>query len=140
MSHEHVVLLGTGWRDLPESSTNLSMVHIDFDFIEATFGPIVFVVEGGARGADRLIQRVAHARDLPRATIPARWKKWGKKAGTVRNEEMRNFVDVVSPHIGTVVGLAYPAPMSVGTRHMMELIRERGWPLHTHEVKGKALV
>lgn len=133
-AHDHVVVLGTGWRDLLDDERSFAMVNTDFDFIESQFGSIVCVVEGGQRGADRVINKVAAKRTLPRTTIPARWDLLGKGAGKARNVEMRDFVEVVAPHIGIVVGLAYPAPESVGTRHMMSLIRERGWHLHIHEI------
>lgn len=56
---------------------------------EAT--PIEMIYEGGARGADALAAQWAHARDVPRKTISARWDVHGKAAGPIRNQEMIGY-------------------------------------------------
>lgn len=46
------------------------------------------VVEGGARGADRLAREWAKANNVPFETVEADWSKFGKMAGHKRNRQM----------------------------------------------------
>ena len=48
------------------------------------------VVEGGARGADRLAREWALSRLIPIKTFKADWKKDGRAAGPKRNQRMLN--------------------------------------------------
>ena len=47
-----------------------------------------YLIEGGARGADRLAKGWAHMRGVPVLTYPAKWDEFGKRAGILRNAEM----------------------------------------------------
>lgn len=47
-----------------------------------------FVIEGGARGADRMARDWAIARGVPYITVPADWDRLGKAAGHERNTRM----------------------------------------------------
>jgi hypothetical protein len=57
------------------------------DAIHASF-PITFLIEGGARGADALANLWARTRKIPFHTEQAKWKKYGRSAGAIRNNEM----------------------------------------------------
>lgn len=46
------------------------------------------VIEGGARGADQLAGKYARARGIEVVVFPAQWGKYGKAAGTIRNQQM----------------------------------------------------
>lgn len=48
----------------------------------------VRIIEGGARGADRLARRYAQEHGLRYVTVEADWDKHGKAAGMIRNEKM----------------------------------------------------
>jgi hypothetical protein len=50
--------------------------------------PTATVVTGGARGVDQLAERVALGSGLLVSTHPAKWERYGKRAGFLRNEEM----------------------------------------------------
>ena len=70
------------------------------------------VIEGCARGADRLAETWAKERGVPIAHYPADWMRLGKSAGPRRNEYM----------------LAYSRPdlvvaFSLGTRGTADMIR-----------------
>ena len=58
-----------------------------FDTLDSLERPLV-VVEGGARGADRLARAWAQARDVPWEEYPADWSHRGKAAGPIRNQQM----------------------------------------------------
>lgn len=46
------------------------------------------VIEGEARGADRLAKLAAEDLGIPVDPHPAQWTRYGKGAGPIRNEEM----------------------------------------------------
>lgn len=46
------------------------------------------VIEGEAPGADRLARRWAESRRAPFHPFPADWTRWGKPAGSIRNQQM----------------------------------------------------
>ena len=75
------------------------------------------VIEGDARGADRMAGYWARKRRIENLKFPADWGRWGKRAGYVRNVEMleKGKPDVV---------LAFPGGR--GTEMMTGLARERG--------------
>lgn len=50
-----------------------------------------FVIEGGARGADRMAREWAIVTGTPFKTVPADWDKYGKRAGHLRNTEMLHY-------------------------------------------------
>lgn len=78
------------------------------------------VAQGGAAGADRVVRRWAAARGVPCRTYPADWRRLGKLAGRVRNEQMyRDF--------GPSLVLACPGGR--GTAHMVEVAERHGCPL-----------
>ena len=73
------------------------------------------VVEGGARGADRIVREEAQARELHVATVWANWDQFGRSAGYRRNEAMTR--------LGADLLYAYPLD-GPGTRHMIRLAEE----------------
>lgn len=46
------------------------------------------VIEGGARGADRIAREEARSLGLHVASVPALWSRFGRSAGPRRNEAM----------------------------------------------------
>ncbi len=74
------------------------------------------IVSGRARGADRLGEEYAKSRGLRLKEFPANWDKFGKKAGYLRNREMAEY--------GTHAVIFWDGD-SRGTRHMIELAREK---------------
>lgn len=90
------------------------------DTVEAyykVFDKDVFIIEGGARGADRLAKSWRMKRGIPGKTFPADWKKYGKSAGYKRNREMliRGRPDIV---------IAFPG--GTGTNMMCDIAYEDG--------------
>jgi len=60
-------------------------------FIESTPWNITEVVCGDARGVDSLGKRWAQENDIPVVSFPADWKKYGRRAGHIRNQEMAEY-------------------------------------------------
>lgn len=79
--------------------------------------PITHVIEGGARGADRIARTWAIRNKIPYTTVNAEWDKFGKRAGYLRNKSMR---DDHSPDM--VIAM----PGGIGTTMMINLATEKG--------------
>ena len=77
----------------------------------------VVVISGHARGADLLGEKYASDEDLDLEIYPADWKKYGKTAGFMRNEQMANIADAV---------IAFWNGESHGTKHMIDIAEEKG--------------
>lgn len=54
------------------------------------------VISGGARGADNLAARFAKCHNVPLILIPADWKRYGKRAGPIRNTKIVASADAVA--------------------------------------------
>lgn len=54
---------------------------------------ITEVVSGGCRGPDKLGERWAKENGIPIKHFYAQWKKYGKRAGPIRNLEMVEYAD-----------------------------------------------
>jgi hypothetical protein len=76
-------IIVTGGRDF----ANRNMLNTLLDNMNS-HGPITEVVEGGARGADRMAREWAHTRGIPCITVPANWDRHGRSAGMIRNIQM----------------------------------------------------
>lgn len=53
----------------------------------------ITVIQGEAKGVDSIAKLWAEFRKLPINSYPADWKKYGKRAGFLRNEEMVKACD-----------------------------------------------
>jgi hypothetical protein len=73
---------------------------------------ITLVIQGGARGADKLAKEWAKAYGVPCHEYPADWNRFGKSAGVIRNKQM---LDEGNPDLV----IAFLAPDSRGTKNMI---------------------
>ncbi len=80
---------------------------------------ITHVIEGGARGADRLAREWAQSRLIPMTTFDANWDTHGKVAGQIRNQQM---LDEGKPELV----VAFPLEKSSGTWDMVRKARAAG--------------
>lgn len=83
--------------------------------------PTAVLVEGGARGADRLAGQWADEQNVDHEVVLADWDTLGRSAGFRRNEQMAALPGV----IGVV---AFPG--GNGTQHMIETACKRGIPVY----------
>jgi len=72
-----IVCGGRNYRNIHAVRHVLTAVHAK--------RPITLLIEGGAKGADRLAREWAVATGVPVATEEADWDKYGKRAGPIRN-------------------------------------------------------
>ena len=88
------------------NSENLSKVN-----------PFTEIVSGGARGADRVGEWVAHVSGVPIKQFIPDWSGLGKRAGFVRNAEMGDYADAL---------LAFWDGKSKGTKSMIDYATKKG--------------
>jgi YspA, cpYpsA-related SLOG family len=91
------------------------------DAIQQSGFAISRVVSGLAGGVDMLAVRYALEQGLPCDPFPAEWKKWGRRAGYLRNQQMAQYADAL---------IAVWDGKSPGTRHMIEVAKARGLPVY----------
>ena len=77
------------------------------------------IVCGMAEGVDMLGYRWAEKNGVWVERFPANWKKFGKRAGILRNREMAEYADAL---------LAFWDGWSRGTRNMIECMTDIGKP------------
>lgn len=82
---------------------------------------ITLLIEGGARGVDRLGREWAISRGVPYHTEKADWDKFGKAAGAIRNRAM-----LALPNVEGVVAF----PGGRGTRDMVAATRQAKLPVY----------
>ena len=91
------------------------------DFIEEKYdvSKISAIVSGGAKGADALGERFANDYCKELIVFPAEWKKYGKRAGFIRN------VDIIKECDECV---CFWDGQSHGTKHDIDLCKEMNKP------------
>ena len=77
------------------------------------------IICGEARGADKLGRRYAEENGIEVLSYPAEWSRYGRAAGNIRNAEMLKVADAL---------VAFWDGRSSGTKHMIEITREKNIP------------
>jgi hypothetical protein len=80
--------------------------------------PITEIVSGGARGADKLGERLAAEYGIPCSVFNADWDGLGKRAGYIRNAQMAEYVAPEG------ILLALWDGVSKGTQHMIKIAED----------------
>lgn len=83
MSEGYHRILVCGQRDFEDKEflfAKLDQLHAHFKF--------TLVIEGGAPGADRLAGAWAMSHSIELKVYPADWKRYGRAAGPIRNQQM----------------------------------------------------
>jgi len=96
--------------------------------IRASGFAITEVVSGEAAGVDRLGVWWAGQHSVPVVRFRPDWRRYGKQAGFLRNAEMANYADAL-----VVVWNG----RSAGTKHMIDLAREKGLKVYVRLVERK---
>ena len=78
---------------------------------------ITQIIEGEAPGADTLARQWGESRGIPVRKFPADWRRYGKRAGFMRNSQM---LREGKPH------LVVAFPGGVGTAGMVKISRAAG--------------
>lgn len=85
-----IVCGGRDYGKNPDGSDNDVEMDFLFNFLTELLikHPGMVVIQGEARGADRLAKLWANFMKVPVVSFPADWKKYGNRAGPVRNLQM----------------------------------------------------
>jgi hypothetical protein len=83
---------------------------------------VEMIVTGGASGADTLAIQWSVKHGIPTRTFMAEWKKYGKAAGPIRNEQMLKF------GVNFVIAFHPDIDKSKGTKDMIQRARKAGIP------------
>ncbi len=84
-------------------------------------GPLM-VLHGDCRGADKMAERIARERGWYTEAYPADWKRYGKRAGPIRNREMIQ----ASHGVDMVLAFHEDLSQSRGTRDMIFAANKAG--------------
>lgn len=91
-----------------------------FNENEEFAGKEIKIISGMALGADTLAVDYADKHKLTKILFPANWKRYSRVAGFLRNEDMLSL----ATHL-----IAFWDGKSNGTRHMIEIAKEKGIPV-----------
>lgn len=75
------------------------------------------IVSGHCVGADRLGEEYAKKHNFALKIFPAEWKKYGKRAGPIRNKQM---IDYIAEFENKIV-IAFTSPNTKGTKNTIAL-------------------
>lgn len=100
------------WTNRERIAQELATLLID--------GPVE-VCEGEARGADRLARSACEELVIPCTPFPANWNKYGRAAGSIRNQQM---LDEFQPEL--VIGFHDAIASSRGTKDMLNRAERAG--------------
>ncbi len=95
----------------------------DSDYAES-----IEIISGGCTGADALAEIYAKEWDIPLKVFPADWKKYGKYAGPIRNEEMAVYASSDEDDWGMLI--AFWDGKSRGTKNMIDIAFKYGLDVH----------
>lgn len=119
----HVLVTGDrAWSDQERVHNVLASVLAD--------GPFV-LIEGGAKGADRLAFNVALRLSIDVVTVQADWDTYGRAAGPIRNRRMLDL----KPE--RVVAFHNDLAASKGTRDCVTEALRRGIPVTVYTTTGE---
>lgn len=82
------------------------------------------IIQGEARGADKIAGRLAAKKGFHVMSFPANWNRYGKAAGPIRNRQM---MQEGSPHL--TVFFHNNLRQSKGTRDMVKVSVDKGVPV-----------
>lgn len=92
----------------------------------------VEIISGGARGADKLGERLAISYGLKLSLFPAKWDIYGKAAGMIRNKEMADYATKDSDK---AILFAFWDGESHGTKGMIDIAKRCGMEVVVNEFK-----
>ena len=101
--------------------TDAALVEEYVQPIYAALGERLTLLSGAANGVDTLVRQLAQKHGIFLLEFPANWRRYGRAAGPIRNQQLVQAADVL---------LAFVAPTSKGTRNAIALARHKGIPAH----------
>lgn len=103
-----------------------AVAHVN-DAVALSGFQITEIVSGTARGIDNAGEIYGNWFNIPVVMFPANWDKYGNGAGYIRNNQMALYADAL---------VAVWDGKSRGTKHMIEVAKEKGLKVFVHLVKS----
>lgn len=114
-THRNILVCGSrDWNDVDRIQWELTKANMNFGQCR--------LIHGCARGADIIASSLARKRDWPVSDYRADWKKHGRAAGPIRNQEM---LDIGKPD----EVIAFWDGKSTGTLDMIKRATQAGVPV-----------
>lgn len=128
MQHRILVCGGRTYGVLPPNPTAKEFIQATAErrILTKTLDKILLkteiecIIQGGAKGADRLGKEWANLNNIPCEEYKANWNKHGRAAGIIRNQEM---LTEAKPTVAVV------CPGGNGTADMVRRLKAAGIPL-----------
>ena len=114
-----MIVVVSGWRDA--TNEHRIVVAEEFGKLAMVTGRHLTIAHGAARGIDAIADELAKHYFWDVHPIEANWKKYGKAAGPLRNNQLLDL----KPSLV----LAFPHRDSIGTRDMITKAMDRQIPL-----------
>ena len=93
----------------------------------------IIIISGCARGADTLGEIYAEEKGYSVLRFPADWKKYGKRAGYLRNLQMSEVAD-------GVIAFFDPDSDNIGTKMMIEISKKEENTIQDSKQRGRGLI
>ena len=115
----------------------------DYALLEKTINGVIAesgckdieIVSGHCVGADRLGELYAEKHNVQVKIFPAEWKKYGKRAGSMRNKQM---IDYISGFKNKIV-VAFVSAKTKGTRNTISLAKRANIRIIEKEYNGREI-
>lgn len=117
-------LLIAGSRSYPETPEMIRLMLIMTASIFEN-NEVTEIISGGAKGIDKLAEKLASIKGIPFREFPADWLIYGKAAGPIRNKQMVEYCDraiIVWDNI------------SKGTKSTIDLLKGSGKPYTVYPI------
>ena len=131
MRENRVIIAGS--REFSDYAIAERAIFEAFRSIDIT-GPIR-IVSGHCKGADILGEKYADKYSLKLSVFPADWKRYGKRAGFIRNSEMAEFA---AGDCSNADLIAFWDGKSRGTEMMIDIAKKNGIKVHAFDLNGRA--
>lgn len=116
-----MIWLISGSREFPDERLARAVLRTQFKKDD-------IVCHGGARGVDTWAGEEAEKAGCKIKVFPAQWEKLGKSAGIQRNNTMFEAWQRIE-RLRVRRALIFWDGLSMGTKHMLDLVEEYGGPL-----------
>ena len=96
--------------------------------------PDTVIIHGDCRGADKIADKAAKENGLKVETFSAKWEKYGRAAGPIRNRRM-----ILDGKPDRVVAFHDDISKSKGTADMLKQARKQGISYEVFQVKARKI-
>ena len=122
------------WRVVVAGCRNYTDHEEAIAFLDARLAHIpidkqIVILSGGADGADSIGEAYAREKGFPVEKYPADWKRYGKRAGPIRNRQMAQACDLV---------ICFWDGQSRGTGSMIQEAKKANKPLVLKRIDKKS--